>query len=122
MRDWRGGRAGLRKRSGEAGAEAEPRKARWHKVPHPPEIYVEFLVLRADFYLFTGAKAKLCARKSGALCHGKGKLCARKSGALCYKTNRRKTSQKTKGKKNPPENQGIEVQAFVVQDLFLVCR
>ena len=115
MRDWRGGRAGLRKRSGEAGAEAEPRKARWHKVPHPLEIYVDYLVLRADFYLFTGAKAKLCARKSGALCHGKGKLCATKQTAG-------KHPKKQKAKKNPPENQGIEVQAFVVQDLFLVCR
>ena len=36
VRDWRGGGAGLPAFGGEAGAEAEPRKARWHKVvPHP---------------------------------------------------------------------------------------
>ena len=111
MRDWRGGRAGLRKRSGEAGAEAEPRKARWHKVPHPLEIYVDYLVLRADFYLFTGAKAKLCARKSGALCHGKGKLCATKQTAG-------KHPKKQKAKKIPRKTRGLKCRPLLYKIYF----
>ena len=43
VRDWRGGGAGLPAFGGESGAEAEPRKARWHKVPHPLKFKWNFL-------------------------------------------------------------------------------